>query len=104
MDAVQATEIVDALPTELRQFDLAAVLGVTLGHVEKMKALNRVPKFDSRNVWHRESIRPWLIERLVNRDADLAAAGASANKGRTMLGNKPKKLGLHPLYPFLGIH
>lgn len=104
MDAVQAAEIVDALPTELRKVDLAAVLGVTIGHLEKMKGLNRVPKFDSLNLWHRESIRPWLIERLINRDADLAAAGAAANKGRAMLGNKPKKLALHPLYPFLGIH
>lgn len=104
MDADRAAEIVEALPDELRQADLAAVLGVPLGHIEKMRAGNRVPKPDYRVIWRRESIREWLIQRLVSRDADLAAARNAANEARARIGHRPKQLSLSPLYPFLGIY
>ena len=75
-----------------------------LGHIEKMRAGNRVPKPDFRVVWLRESVRAWLIERLVNRDADLAAARQVEKNTRSMLRNRAGKLPLRlPLYPFLTI-
>lgn len=103
MDSDRAAEIVDALPAELRQVDLAAVLGVPLGHIEKMRGLNRIPKPDRRVVWRRDSIREWLIERLVSREADLAAARSADNTARATF-KRPKQLALSPLYPFLGIY
>ena len=103
MDADRAAQNVDALPVELRQADLAAVLGVTRGHIEKMRGGNRVPKPNFRVVWLRESIRAWLIERLVNREADLAAALKSANTTRSMIGHNATKRPQNPLFPFLGI-
>lgn len=103
MDAARAAEIVDALPAELRQADLADVLGVTRGHIEKMRGGNRVPKPDFRVVWRRESVRAWLIERLVNREADIAAALKASNVTRSMLGHNATKRPQNPLFPFLGI-
>lgn len=111
MTADQAAELIDNLPGELRQAELASVLGVSLGHVGKMRGLNRVPKesFSVKNgqspVWRPSDIREWLIERLTSRDADLEAARKAANKTRAMLGHhRPKQLALSPLYPFLGIY
>lgn len=101
----RAAEIVDALPVELRTADLARVLNVSAQHITRMRAGNRVPSPVSRTraVWQRESIREWLVDRLVNRESEVVAANKAANDARHYLGHAAGKLSKPPLFPFLGI-
>lgn len=101
----RANEIVSALPVELRVENIAAVLDVSLQHMRRMRLGNRVPHPAAANrvVWQRESIREWLVARLVNRDAEVEAANKAANQARHYMGHAAGKLSKPPLFPFLGI-
>ena len=78
-----------------------------------MCGLNRVPKPDLKAhgnggkgtpVWLRDSIRPWLIERLVHRSDDVEVAMKGSNTARARMGHQPSKRARHPIWPFLGIY
>lgn len=109
MDVGRSAEIVDSLPSELRVADIAAVLGVSVAHVTKQRGLNRVPKpytmvVNGRTpVWQRDSLRAWLIERLVCSDADLEVTRKAGKASHALLGNGPAKRTVCPTWPFQGI-
>lgn len=103
----RAEEIVSALPAELRPDDLIAFLGISGIHLDRMRAQNRVPKpyyscHGRTPIWQRDTIHAWLVERLVNREADELRANNAAKRARIFLGHGPGKASKPPLFPFLG--
>ncbi len=107
MDLDTAASIVDALPALLKVADLAAVLSVPEAHVQAQYLAHRVPKPDSvtRRIpsWQLSSLRPWLIERLLSRDADIERARQPSQKAGARTGCGVANRHAWPRYPFLFI-
>lgn len=105
MDPDTAANIVDALPPVLKVADLAAVLSVPEAHVQAQYLAHRIPKPDymARRVpsWELSSLRPWLLERLTSRDADIERARQPSREVSARTGRGVAKLGHWPRYPFL---
>lgn len=103
----EADVILAGLPAELRMSDIARVLGVKESRVVKMRGANRLPREDfianpkRAPVWRLDSLRGWLRDRLMNREAELAAARVAGKDPLT--GRCPLRRDINPLWPFFGI-